>query len=116
MLIEYELIIKLGLFLQNSYDRKIIKERLSINEKDIFIRTDNIEFGELIDIEQFMINEYNEKSAKILAKNNLDDEELFLNNGLKILFSSKLVNLILNWFENKFLVIYRADIMEMNKK
>ncbi len=118
MLVEYELVIDLGLFFQKDYNRKILREKLSVNEKSIYTRTNNIEFGEFEEIESFMINGFkeNESSAKILARNNLDEKELFLNNGFKMLFSSKFVNFILGWLEDKFLVYYRADTMEMNRK
>lgn len=43
---------------------------------------------------------------------NLNDEELFLTNGFKTMFSAKLVELITEWLNNKFTIIYRADAIE----
>ena len=118
LLVEYELIIDLGLFLDKSYQRKIKFEKLTINNKTIFERTENIDFFDLKVIEQYLIKEFrkNEDSAKALARNNLNPTELFLTNGFKMMFSSKLVSFILEWFEEKFIVIYRADATEIKSK
>ena len=111
LLVEYELKIDLGLFLDRNYKREIKFESLRINDKTIYERTDKIEFFNLKSIEKYLINEFreNEDSAKAIAKNNLNVTELFLTNGFKMMFSSKLVSFILEWLEEKFIVIYRAD-------
>jgi hypothetical protein len=51
-----------------------------------------------------------------IAQNSLDQEELFLMNGFKLMISRKLAELIQNWFANKFMVIYRADSMQLIKR
>ncbi len=51
-----------------------------------------------------------------MSKRNLDSQDLFLTNGFKTVFSPDLVTSIMNWFEKKFLVFYRADILESEKK
>lgn len=118
LLVEYELKIDLGLFLDRNYQRKIKFESLRINDKTIYERTDQIEFFNLKSIEKYLINEFrvNEDSAKAIARNNLNETELFLTNGFKMMFSSKLVSFILEWFEEKFIVIYRADAKEIKRK
>lgn len=118
LLVEYELKIDLGLFLDKNYQRKIKFESLRINDKTIYERTDKIEFFNLKSIEKYLINEFseNEESAKAIARNNLNETELFLTNGFKMMFSSKLVSFILEWFEEKFIVIYRADAAEIKSK
>lgn len=118
LLVEYELKIDLGLFLDRNYQRKIKFESLRINDKTIYERTDQIEFFNLKSIEKYLINEFrvNEDSAKAIARNNLNETELFLTNGFKMMFSSKLVSFILEWFEEKFIVIYRADATEIKRK
>lgn len=75
-------------------------------------------FFNLKSIEKYLINEFkeNEDSAKAIARNNLNETELFLTNGFKMMFSSKLVSFILEWFEEKFIVIYRADATEIKSK
>lgn len=118
LLVEYELKIDLGLFLDRNYQRKIEFESLRINDKTIYERTDQIEFFNLKSIEKYLITEFreNEDSAKAIARNNLNETELFLTNGFKMMFSSKLVSFILEWFEEKFIVIYRADATEIKSK
>lgn len=118
LLVEYELKIDLGLFLDRNYQRKIEFESLRINDKTIYERTDRIEFFNLKSIEKYLINEFreNEESAKAIARNNLNETELFLTNGFKMMFSSKLVSFILEWLEEKFIVIYRADAAEIKSK
>lgn len=118
LLVEYELKIDLGLFLDRNYQRKIEFESLRINDKTIYERTDRIEFFNLKSIEKYVITEFreNEDSAKAIARNNLNETELFLTNGFKMMFSSKIVSFILEWFEEKFIVIYRADAAEIKSK
>ena len=118
LLVEYELKIDLGLFLDRNYQRKIELESLRINDKTIYERTDQIEFFNLKSIEKYLITEFrkNEDSAKAIARNNLNEAELFLTNGFKMMFSSKIVSFILEWFEEKFIVIYRADAAEIKSK
>lgn len=118
LLVEYELKIDLGLFLDRNYQRKIEFESLRINDKTIYERTDRIEFFNLKSIEKYLITEFreNEDSAKAIARNNLNETELFLTNGFKMMFSSKIVSFILEWFEEKFIVIYRADAAEIKSK
>ena len=118
LLVEYELKIDLGLFLDRNYQRKIEFESLRINDKTIYERTDRIEFFNLKSIEKYLITECreNEDSAKAIARNNLNETELFLTNGFKMMFSSKIVSFILEWFEEKFIVIYRADAAEIKSK
>lgn len=118
LLVEYELKIDLGLFLDRNYQRKIEFESLRINDKTIYERTDQIEFFNLKSIEKYLITEFreNEDSAKAIARNNLNETELFLTNGFKMMFSSKIVSFILEWFEEKFIVIYRAIAAEIKSK
>lgn len=115
ILFEYSLSLDLGKFLEVGYSRKILAECLRINEKMIFSRKDELSFGKLESIQEYLVNafEENAESAISIAKNNLNCEELFLMNGFKSMFSSKLVNIITEWFEEKFMVIYRADAMSI---
>ena len=118
VLVQYELKIDLGLFLDKNYQRRIEFESLRINDKTIYERTDKIEFFNLKSIEKYLITEFreNEDSAKAIARNNLNETELFLTNGFKMMFSSKIVSFILEWFEEKFIVIYRGDATEIKRK
>ncbi len=115
LLIDYSFSMDLGLFYDTGYSRKILAETLKINESTIFERRESLEFDNFKQIQELLVNEFikNEKSAISLAKNNLHPEELFLLNGFKNMFSSKLVNTITKWLEEKFIVVYRADAMDL---
>lgn len=116
LLVEYQLSIDLGVFLEDEYNRKVLSEALFVNNEMVFSRDDELYLGDLKKIKDYLANgfEDNEAVAITLSKNNLNDEELFLMNGFKAMFSSKLVNIIRTWFEDKFMVIYRADTFQSN--
>lgn len=118
LLVAYELSLDLGRFLEQNYRRRILSEILKINGSSVFVRTDKIEIGSLKTIEMFVgdLILKNAESAKDLAFANLNNEELFLTNGFKNIFSSALVSKVVDWFENKFTVIFRADAMHMSPK
>lgn len=118
ILFEFKLIIDLGGFLDKNYKRKIIYEHLSVNEKVVFSRNKNeLQFGELSFVEKFGILGFDENKSSVisLAKENLQEEELFLTSGFKVMFSSIIVNMITSWFKNKFIIVYRADMLETHK-
>jgi len=116
--VEYAFSADIGEFLETEYKRKILSETLSINKKIIFTRGKGLEIGSLYIIQNFLVNAFdqNAESAISIAKNNLNDEELFLTNGFKIMISSKLVSLITDWFDKKFMVIYQANSMRLIRK
>jgi AAA15 family ATPase/GTPase len=118
MLVEYSFSADAGKFLEMNYQRKVLSETLKINHSLIFSRNAGLEFGSLDTIREFLVNafEQNEEGAIALATSNLNNEELFFMNGFKTMFSSKLVALISNWLDNKFMVIYRADAMRFIRK
>jgi len=118
LLLEYQISLDIGDFLEADYRRKILSEVLSVNEKLVFSRNGTLEFGDLEVIQEYLVNEFEDNmiGATSIAKSNLNDEELFLMNGFKAMFSAKLVSIISNWLENKFMVIYRADALHMTKK
>ena len=118
MLIEYGFSADLGMFLDASHDRRVLTEALYVNEEMVFLRNDELEFGTLKEIEPLLVNAFaqNQEGAVALAKSNLSAEELFLMNGFKNMFSAKLVAAISNWLTHKFMVIYRADAMQIIRK
>lgn len=111
LIIEYSFVVDLGNFWDHKYDRKILDEKLSINENIIFSRHNQLNVGNLESIRDFLVNGFdkNEESAVALAGVNLNCQELFLMNGFKALFSAKLVSLIVQWLEKKFMVYCRVD-------
>lgn len=115
MLIKYELVIDLGLFLDEGYSRRIIHEELHVNNKMVFKRNGDIEIGNLSVIKDFLPKgvKQNTKSMNDIAVNSLNMEELFLTNGFKLIYSQAIVKVISDWFAEKFMVIYRADSMQL---
>lgn len=114
----YELEIDLGTFLDEEYSRKIVSENLFVNGEPIFQRTDDLHIGNMKVIKGYLSDaiEKNVESVSEIAKNSLSQDELFLTNGFKLVFSQKFTKLIVDWFTNKFMVIYRADSMQLIKR
>lgn len=116
--INYELQIDLGTFFEEEYPRKIVSERLEVNGELIFHRTDDIVIGNFKVIKDYLpkIADQNKERLKEIAQNSLISEELFLTNGFKLIFSPVFVKIITDWFANKFIVIYRANSMEVVRR
>lgn len=109
--IEYLLELDLGFAFDTEYDRSITKEVLHIDEKLVFERDEKLTIGNLKFLEEEIIDQYKEdpELLKRLADSNLSSTELFLNNGFKNLISSKLAKIILDWFDDKFMVLYSSN-------
>lgn len=116
--IHYEISMDLGTFLDEEYCREIKEERLSVNGEDIFTRSANLTIGNLKGIEDYLsdITNQNKENVIGIARNSLTKDELFLTNGFKLIFSQKLVKLIVDWFTEKCMVIYRADTIQLIKR
>lgn len=108
-LIKYKLEIILGEFLNLKEERKIINEELYVNDKMIFSRGEKLEIANMKSISKMLVKGFDEKTSGILAKNNLNSEELFLTSLFKAIYSNELVSLILEWFEKDLIIIYRAN-------
>lgn len=116
LLIKYDLIIDLGSFLEVDYERKILEESLTINEKNVYKRNEvELKISLPSCIKSFLNKGIKNISSTTeeIAKNSLSETELFLTNGFKTIFAQDLVSLILNWFANKFIVIYRSDTLRI---
>ncbi len=116
--IGYSISLDLGVFLDNEYDRKIRKETLTVNGEMIFDREEDLAIGNLKEIKPYIIEDFykNTNGLVEIAKHSLNSEELFLTNGFKLIFSQAFVKLVTDWFTNKFMVIYRADSMQLIKR
>ena len=115
-LIKYDLTIDLGSFLEVDYKRKILEESLTINEKNVYKRNEvELEISLPSCIKSFLNKGIKNISSTTeeIARNSLSETELFLTNGFKTIFAQDLVSLILNWFANKFIVIYRSDTLRI---
>ncbi len=118
LLIEYSITADLGDFLQKDHTRKILEEKLSVNEKIIFSRTDKLEITLPACVKNLLNSNIKSISQQMrdIAENSLNDDELFLNNGFKNVFSKQLVALILGWFEKKLMVVIRSDRLRIMQK
>ena len=115
---DYELSIFVGLFLDDSYQRRINYEKLFINDAMVFERTDSIKFGSFKKIKKDVSIQAIESVNTIttLANQALAEDELFLSGGFKFLVSQRLSKVIIEWFSDKFMVIYRADAVQLIRR
>ncbi len=116
-LIEYSLEMDLGRFMEEDYQRKILGERLVINNREVFFRNDTLSVhlpSEITPLVNRSIKRVYPKTIEI-AQNSLNATELFLTNGFKSIFSQELVSLITTWFSSRFIVIYRSDVLRFSK-
>lgn len=113
--IQYSVCIDLGLFLDDRYNRKIISEELMVNGESVFSRKEDLAFENLKVIKSYISGSVEKNVASIMeiAKNSLNPKELFLTNGFKLIFSQSFVKIITDWFADKFMVICRADSMQL---
>ena len=118
IMVEYSLKADLGQFLVKDDKRKILEERLAVNEKQIFLRSDSLTVELPASIKEYVNKSIKRKTQKIqeIAKGSLEDTELFLNNGFKSIFAQALVGKILDWFNNKFIVIYHSENLRVARR
>ena len=116
-LIEYSLELDLGHFMEETHQRKIISERLIVNNREVFSRGDTLSVHIPSDIATMVnrsIKRVYPKTVEI-AQNSLADTELFLTNGFKTIFAQDFVSLIVSWFSSRFIVVYRSDSLRLYK-
>ncbi len=118
LLVEYSVTADLGTFMDSDYPRKIIEEKLLVNEKQIFSRNGDLTVDLPPVIKEYVNKSIKRKTPKMLelAKDSLSYTELFLTNGFKSIYAQELVKKILSWFSNKFIVVYRSDDMRLVRK
>lgn len=110
--IQYSVVLDLGLFLDDNYERNILSEVLSVNGSMIFERRpDYLKVEPHKDLKHLFSKTAlaNNASAVLIATESLDREELFLTGGFRLIFSQVLSKLITDWFSNQLIVVYRAD-------
>jgi len=117
--IQYSICIDLGIFIEDNYPRKIVAEKLIVNNGIVFDRTEHLNLVNLKVIRKYLNfskpDKQNLKNMIEIAERSLNSEELFLTNGFKTIFSQSFVKLIYDWFMNKFIIIYRADSLKFSK-
>lgn len=119
LLFEYSISLDLGQFLERDHDRRVLKEILRVNAVTVFARgASTLEIGDMTVVEPYLVPAYeqNAKGAAALAQSSLHDEELFLTNGFKTMFSTKMTSMITLWLDKSFIVIYRSDSMHLVRK
>lgn len=110
--IQYSVVLDLGLFLDDNYERNILSEVLSVNGSMIFERRpDYLKVEPRKDLKHLFSKTAlaNNASAVLIASESLDREELFLTGGFRLIFSQVLSKLITAWFSNQLIVVNRAD-------
>jgi len=119
ILYNYELILKLGGFLNTKFDRKIISEKLFINNELLFDRGDDLTFGIAFKNKKISnklnIDVMDEKIIKLLFSG-LNNKDLFLTHGFKALVSPILASKFMEWITDKFVVIYDASSIKLLRK
>ena len=118
LVIEYSIKADLGSFMDPDYPRKILEEKLTVNENRVFMRNDGIIVDLPPSIKDHVNKSIKRKTPKMLelALDSLTDTELFLCNGFKSIYAQELVKKIITWFNNKFIVVYRSDDMRIVRK
>lgn len=115
--IQYSLSLDLGTFLDDEYPRKILEESLFLNEKQVFLRNDSLQLNDSFKSPLYSWPSSSEiTNLTKVALKSLNPQELFLTNGFKLIFSQDIANLAVNWFMQKFMVIYRADSMQLLRR
>ena len=118
-LVEYKLSMNLGCFLEEKFQRKVLEETLTVNGESVFKRyEDKLEVGNLQVIKQYLSETVYKNKVQLqeIATMSLNDQELFLINGFKIIYSQDFSKYITDWFLGKLMVIYRADTIELIKR
>ncbi|MBR6200767.1 MAG: ATP-binding protein [Spirochaetales bacterium] len=111
-LFSYYLLLDLGKFMDREYDRSILEEVLTINNKTVFKRTKNSLESFRLDFIKDEISQaakQNQAISQKIAQDSLDKRELFLSNGFKNIISSKLYSEIIEYFSNQFLTFYHLE-------
>ncbi len=117
-LIEFQISIHLGFFLEKDYRKFIGYESLKINGLNIYERhNDQLTLNNLRKLASLLKMKSMDLDNLIdISTNSLSPEERFLTNGFKLIISRKMSDLIQGWFKNKFMVIYKANALELIRR
>jgi hypothetical protein len=118
LVVEYSILADLGTFMDSDYQRRLVEEKLIVNEKQVFLRNEDLTVDLPSVIKDYINKSIKRKTPKMLelAKDSLSDTELFLTNGFKSIYAQELVKRIISWFDKKFIVVYRSDDMRLVRK
>lgn len=110
MKVGYEISIDVGTFLNINYDRKVVFERLVVNDVEIYSRNNNeVTFNDNLPA-SLKIRKFDKQQENIFTNSkSLKKDELFLNNGFRIIFAPDLTETITHWLEEKLIIICDFD-------
>lgn len=109
-LFEYHLSIMIGCFADTNFNRKIVYEKLLVNNMKILERTERIVVG---NISSIWYNSGFDPAVSAKMADNVTEHELFLTTYFKVLYSSKLVEFIIEWFNNYFTIVYQSNSLKI---
>ena len=114
----YSLALDLGLFLEEKSERKVLSEKLLVNDEMIFERTDTLKLGKLSEIKSFLLDSSIENNISLaeIAEKSLINDELFLTGAFKLLFTQRLVKQFIDWLTIKFTIIYHANEIQCTSR
>lgn len=106
------------MFLDDTAQRSVKTETLLINDEVVFERTNKVKFGDFKKIRDYISTQAidNVDTINLVANQSLLEDELFLSNGFKLLISQSMSKIIVDWFTEKFMVIYRADAIQLIRR
>lgn len=117
--VDYTVSMNLGLFMDDEAKRTIVNETLKVNDKLVFDRSKDNFILNQNHIKQYVSKIILRQSSEDIIEmilNSLNEEELFLTNGFKLIISQQLALEITDWFKNKLMVIYRADALQIIRR
>ncbi len=109
LLVEYSLSIEIGCFADTDFNKKIVYESLIVNSKKIFERKEKISVS---NVDAKWQNAGFDQKVSANMAGNVKDNELFLTTYFKVLYSSEMVDCIIEWFTKLFTIIYTADSLK----
>lgn len=111
---DYELVADLGKFNDDKYERRIVSEKLFVNDYLIFLRTiDNVVIENLTKISSLLLDQFNLSLAKKnieVSKANLSKTNLFLTSDFDSFISKKICINIKKWLNDRFIVVNQSNL------
>ena len=110
----YSMTLDLGHFLDEKSERRVLSERLLINDEMIFDRSNTLTMGKLSAIKDHLLDSDIDSNISLdgIAEKSLINDELFLTGGFKLLFSQRLAKQFTDWLTDKFVIIYEANELQ----
>ena len=111
----YSMTLDLGHFLDEKSERRVLSERLLINDEMIFDRSNTLTMGKLSAIKDHLLDSDIDSNISLdgIAEKSLINDELFLTGGFKLLFSQRLAKQFTDWLTDKFEIIYQSNDFEL---